>query len=423
MSEQKSSANGAQLTKPSFGQYLKAVGPAIVISAVVVGPGSVTTASSMGAQHRYTLLWAVVLAAVCAFFYQMPALRVGINKEKTVMEAVRERFGKPLALVLFALLAISAVVFQAGNFTGAALALNYFFPNVPLLVWVAIMILAAFILVWIGKYSILENFTKFLVIIMVLSFLVTAFGSGASMGEVISEGFSFKVPGGDFFLVLAMLATTMVPDIPISLSALHKQRYFKEGSFEASLPTATKMKMARFDLGFGQIVTLLITSAIIICSATTIYPGTVSSGADMAQQLVPILGRYAGVFFACGLWGAAFSSGLFRIELLPLLFNQAIGKEEDMKAGRSRIWMILAAGIPLIFCAAYGASPASLIVLAQAINGLLLPFIFAIIWLITSDKKYMGEHRNKTWLNIVFALIFIVTIFLAFRVFRGFFVK
>ena len=33
--------------KPSAMDYLKAVGPAIVISAVVVGPGSVTTASSM----------------------------------------------------------------------------------------------------------------------------------------------------------------------------------------------------------------------------------------------------------------------------------------------------------------------------------------------------------------------------------------
>ncbi len=415
--------NGEQLSKPSFGQYLKAVGPAIVISAVVVGPGSVTTASSMGAQYHYTLLWAVVLAAICAFFYQLPALQVGINKQTTVMEAVRVRFGKTLALILFALLTISAVIFQAGNFSGAALAMQFFFPNVPILVWDVIMIIAAFVLVWIGKYNILENFTKFLVIVMVGSFVITAFGSGASMGDVISEGFAFKVPGGDFYLVLAMLATTMVPDIPVSLSALHKERYFRPGSFEASLPTKTKMKMARFDLGFGQIVTLLITAAIIVCAATTIYPGKVSSGADMAQQLTPVLGRYAGVLFACGLWGAAFSSGLFRIELLPLLFNQAIGQDEDMKAGRSRIWMIVGAGIPLLFCVLYGKSPAQLIILAQAINGLLLPFIFAIIWRITSDKEFMGEYRNKTWLNVVFCIIFVITCFLAFRVFRGFFVK
>ena len=65
-----------------------------MISAVVVGPGSVTTASQMGANYGYQLLWVVVLAALAAFFYQLPALRMAISKECTILEAVRLRFGK-----------------------------------------------------------------------------------------------------------------------------------------------------------------------------------------------------------------------------------------------------------------------------------------------------------------------------------------
>lgn len=97
------------------------------------------------------------------------------------------------------------------------------------------------------------------------------------------------------------------------------------------------MKMAHFDLVFGCIVTALITSAIVVCSATNLFPLgiTVSSASDMAAQLTPILGRYAGILFSLGLWAAAFSSGLFRIELLPMLYNQATDQEEDMKAPRS----------------------------------------------------------------------------------------
>ena len=89
------------LTSPSFAQYLKAIGPSIVISAVVVGPGTVTTASQMGANYGYALLWVILFAAVAAFFYQLPAIRVAINKECSIMEAVRMRFGKPVALALF----------------------------------------------------------------------------------------------------------------------------------------------------------------------------------------------------------------------------------------------------------------------------------------------------------------------------------
>lgn len=415
MSEEKT------MNKPSLGQYIKAIGPSIVISAVVVGPGTVTTASQMGANYGYALLWVIVFAAVSAFFYQLPAIRIAINKECSIMEAVRMRFGKPVALALFTLLVLSAVIFQAGNFTGAAMAMNYFVPQIPLIGWAVVMILMAFVLVWIGKYGILENFTKVLIILMVVAFVATAIGTQPTAGQIVGEGFSFQIPGGDYFLVLAMLATTMVPDIPVSLSALHKQRYLKAGSFEASLPKESKLKMARFDLIFGSIVTALITSSILICSATVLHPAgiKVAAAADMAQQLVPILGSYAGILFSLGLWAAAFSSGLFRIELLPLLFNQAIGAEEDMKATRSRFFMVLGAGVPLVFILLLGSAPAELVVMAQAINGILLPFIAAIIWRITADKKFMGEDANKTWLNVIFGIIFVLTCFLAFRVFKN----
>lgn len=409
------------LASPSFSQYLKAIGPSIVISAVVVGPGTVTTASQMGANYGYALLWVILFAAVAAFFYQLPAIRVAINKECSIMEAVRMRFGKPVALALFALLVLSAVIFQAGNFTGAAMAMNYFVPQIPLVGWAVIMIGLAFVLVWIGKYGILENFTKILIILMVVAFVATAIGSGPNPGQIVSEGFSFQVPNGDYFLVLAMLATTMVPDIPVSLSALQKQRYLKAGSFEASLPRENKLKLARFDLIFGSIVTALITSSIIICSATVLHPAgiQVKAAADMAAQLTPVLGRYAGILFSLGLWAAAFSSGLFRIELLPLLYNQATDQEEDMKATRSRVFMVLGAGVPLVFVVLFGSTPAQLVVMAQAINGLLLPFIAAVIWRITADKKFMGKDANKPWLNAVFCIIFILTCFLAFRVFKN----
>lgn len=100
-----------------------------------------------------------------------------------------------------------------------------------------------------------------------------------------------------------------------------------------------------------------------------------------------------------------------------MLYNQATDQEEDMKAPRNRLWMILGAGIPLIFIFLFGASPAELVIMAQALNGLLLPIICGIIWRITSDKKFMGDHANRLYLNIIFAVIFVVTVLLAIRVF------
>jgi len=83
--------------------------------------------------------------------------------------------------------------------------------------------------------------------------------------------------------------------------------------------------------------------------------------------------------------------------------------------------MIISAGAPIILVAIWGAAPTSLIVTAQAINGILLPFIGAIVWKISSDKKYLGEYANKTWFNVVYGIIFLLALLLAARTFINIF--
>lgn len=416
-------AETAPAEKIGFLSYLKAIGPAIVISAVVVGPGSVTTASTMGATYSYQLLWVVVLAALASFFYQLPAIRITMNTGNSIMDSVYLRYGKKVSVPFYCCLLFGTCVFQAGNFIGAAMAMQYLLPGLSLLAWTILMVLLGFVLVWLGKYALLENFTKLLVAVMVAAFLFTAIGSSPAVGQVVSEGFSFRLPNNNYMLILAMVATTMVPDIPVSLSALHKKKYCDPSAPESKLSLENKLKLARLDLSVGCIVTTVITVSIIICSAANLFPKgiVVSSASDMAEQLTPIIGRYAGVLFSLGLWAAAFSSGMFRIELMPLLYNQATGQEENMKAIRSRALMIVTAAVPILIVMLWGSAPASLIVTAQAINGILLPFICAVVWKISSDQSYLGKNANRMWFNVVYGVIFVITLLLALRTFSSFF--
>lgn len=417
----KQNSGGKENITMNWRYFLGAIGPAVIISAVVIGPGSVTTASTMGANYGYEMLWVVILAALAGFFYQLPAIRITFTTGSSIIESVRIRYGKKVSLPFFFCLLFGTCVFQAGNFLGGAMAMQWLFPNIPLLAWTIILVIIGFVLVWIEKYSLLERFTKILVFIMVVSFLITAIASAPNIGTIVAEGLSFQIPGGDYMLVLAIVATTMVPDIPVSLSALLKKKYMNQDGRDYNIPLENKIKLARFDLVIGCIVTATITMTIIICAAANLHPLkiVVSSAQDMAGALTPILGKFAGVLFALGLWAAAFSSGMFRIELMPMLYNQAMGLDEDMRAARSRVLMIITSAIPIIFVAVWGAAPASLIVTAQAINGLLLPFIAAVIWKISSDKKYLGEEANKAWFNVIMAVILLISILLALRTFSG----
>ena len=60
-----------------------------------------------------------------------------------------------------------------------------------------------------------------------------------------------------------------------------------------------------------------------------------------------------------------------------------------------------------------GVKPIPIIILAQALNGLLLPFVAAFLLLVVNDKKLMpAEFRNSTGLNLVSLLVVAVSIVL-----------
>ena len=50
-----------------FARIFRFIGPAIIIAASIIGPGTVTTASSTGASHGYALLWCSVVSAILAY--------------------------------------------------------------------------------------------------------------------------------------------------------------------------------------------------------------------------------------------------------------------------------------------------------------------------------------------------------------------
>lgn len=58
-----------------FTRIFRSIGPAIIIAASIIGPGTVTTASSTGAQYGYGLLWCSVISAILAYILNEPGLR------------------------------------------------------------------------------------------------------------------------------------------------------------------------------------------------------------------------------------------------------------------------------------------------------------------------------------------------------------
>src|SRR5690625_7806024 len=107
----------------------------------------------------------------------------------------------------------------------------------------------------------------------------------------------------------------------------------------------------------------------------------------MAAKLTPILGTYAGILFSLGLWAAAFSSGVYQITLASRFLNEAIGKEIDVKAPRSRIVMVLASLLPVAIILFFEDVPVSIIITAQSLNRVVLTLVAGTLLVLANNKR------------------------------------
>ena len=135
-------------------------GPAILVTAAFVGPGTVLAASKAGAEFGYSLLWAVVFSVVAAIVLQEMSSRLGIVSERGLAEALRSAFTNnglrwaAITLVLSAIL-FGNTAYQTGNIVGAVDGIHILSGINKFAAAVSIAV-AALVVIFIGKFSVIQ---------------------------------------------------------------------------------------------------------------------------------------------------------------------------------------------------------------------------------------------------------------------------
>ncbi len=106
------------------------------------------------------------------------------------------------------------------------------------------------------------------------------------------------------------------------------------------------------------------------------------------------------------------SAGLTSAITAPLAAAYAVcgafGWSTELKGWQFRlVWltvMVFGAGFAIV-----ESTPITAILVAQAANGLILPFIaIALVWVMNSDR--LGEHRNSIYDNLMGSLVILITL-------------
>lgn len=393
----------------------KNIGPGTLVAAAFIGPGTVTTCTIAGIEFGFTLLWAMALSIIATIVLQEMAARLGLVYGRGLAETVKEQIKIPVVRIVAIILMLSAILignaaYEAGNISGGVLGLQTIFNNTTILLgsleinYPSILIgILAFALLYIGNYKVIERFLVVLVVIMSISFIITALLTKPDFLSVL-KGIFLPSPSDESILtVIALVGTTVVPyNLFLHASLVREKWQGKE-----------HLKAAKKDLYISIILGGIVSMAIIVAGAA-INSVEVKNAADMAKSFEPLYGSFSKYFLSLGLFAAGITSAITAPMAAAYVARGCFGWKDGLKSIKFRSVWILVLGLGVIF-SSIGISPIELIQFAQVANGLLLPIIAGFLLWVVNRKNVLGTYKNTWAQNIVGIIILSTTLILGAR--------
>ena len=396
-------------------KWINNIGPGPLIAAAFIGPGTVTLCSIAGLDFGFALLWTLVLSVIATIVLQEMAARLGIISQKGLSEVIRDEIKNPLTKNIVITLILLAIVignaaYEAGNISGGVLGLESVFGEkkfdilgLSINFYSLLLGFIAFSLLFIGNYKILERTLIFLVIIMSISFIITAVITKPDIIKLMEGLFVPKFPEGSILIIIGLIGTTVVPYNLFLHASLVKEKWNK----------VSDLKFARNDTIIAIVLGGIVSMCIVISSASLDIE-SINNAADLAKGIEPLYGLSSKYILAIGLFSAGITSAITAPLAAAYVATGCLGWPMKMKSVKFRaVWMfILIIGV---ISSSSGFKSIEIIKFAQVANGILLPVIAGLLIWIVNKKSVLGKFKNSKWQNSIGLMILIITIFLGLK--------
>lgn len=394
-------------------RVLAAMGPGMVAALAGADAGGVATYSSAGALFGYGQLWTVPVMCLLLIVAQETAARMGCVTGKGFASLIREQFGVRMSTLAMLALLISNTTVTLSEFAGIASGFALF--GIPAYVSVPIAAVAIWALTMSGSYHRIEKILL-LISCAFVTYVVAGVMVGPDWGDALNATLipRFSTDPQYFSVLVANIGTTIAP----WMIFLAQSNVVEKNARAEDLP------YQRIDTVTGSVVASAISWFIILTTGAVLFPAgiAVNGAEDAASALAPLVGPYAEALFGAGLVGASFLAAC----VLPGITSSAICEAFGWERGADRNWQeapvyrgIITA---IIFLSAVivivpNVNLFGIMMLAQVVNGVLLPVLLVFMVLIAGDRHVMGRFANGriwnglTWFTIIAVVILTIVMF------------
>lgn len=413
----------------SLWEFVRWVGPALMVSIAYMDPGNYGTDIAAGAGYKYALLWAGWLASAMAMLLQYLSGKLGIASGYSLPELVRMSLKKRRYIVPYWLAAeAAAAATDLAEYLGTVLALNILF-GIPLIYAAIFGALDVILLLAMmnRRFRLIEQYFALLITILVIGIFYNLFVVRPDLAQVAYGSVVPAAPDtASFLIVVGMVGATVMPHALFVHSWLTKNKMdlmgqklnggvkpsvmesLKSGEPRTLHPAAEKLRLNglhRRETIFSLTIAGIVNAGILLV-AIPLFQGTgVNTSLTVNSFVAGLSGIYGpliGILFALTLLASGLTSSALGTIAGQVIMEGLIGKRWNIWARRiiTRFINVFPTTIAILL----GLSPLVLLVYSQVVLSLMIPLPMVPLVYYTSKVKFMGSLVNGR-ITIVLALV------------------
>jgi len=424
--------SAVQLAPKSLGAILRRMGPGLIISANIVGSGELIATTLLGAQVGFILLWFIIFSCFIKVFIQIELGRYAISEGVSTLDALDSLPGPRLivswCVILWTVMYVGTLFQVSGMLGTVGQVFDLLFRTDPTAwthaLWVLLTAAAIGLLLFVGRYRLIERFSLMMVAFFSFTTLGAVFALQATKWSItagqIGSGLVLRLPA-DPAIAFAVFGITGVGAselIYYPIWCLEKGYARSVGPRDDSpawLERARSwIRVMNVDAWVSMVIYTIATLAFYVLGAAVLH----GSGAEVndSNVMAQLSTMYTESFGALGFW--IFLSGAFMV-LFSTMFVST-GANARLFADAARLYRVLrfrteenrqtfikftCIGIAMFLCIVYLGTglPVTLVLIGGFAQALMLPFLgFAALYF-----RYRVVHPQlrpgKTW--SVFAIV------------------
>ena len=371
------------------------LGAAFLMATSAIGPGFLTQTAKFTGDFQASFGFVILISVILSAIAQLNIWRV-LCVSGMRGQDVGNRLLPGLGYFISFLIVLGGLVFNIGNVGGGALGIQ---TTLGIPVQISYFIAGGLaVLVFLSKDAkgIMDKLVKILGGIMIVVILVVIFIVKPPVGVAVKNSF---VPDASLGTLVPAILTLLGGTVGgyITFAGAHRL-------IDAGVTGEGKLKDIQYSAVMGMIVAAIVRILLFLAVLGVVVKGVAldagNPAADAFFQGAGEIGRrFSGLVLTCAaitsIIGAAYTSVSFLKTFSPKI------------AEKENLWTIAFIVISTLVMAFLG-KPATLLVLAGALNGLILPVTLGVCLVASQNKKIVGENYKHPKLLLILGIVVVV---------------